>query len=387
MRRLSRLRISRFLVSCVLMLLGFLALSPAGPAQEETPEFDDAALEFFERQVRPLLARRCLECHGRGNEIQGGLRLDSRQSLIVGGDTGPAIMPGNPETSLLIDAVNYGELYEMPPKSKLPEADIAVLTRWVALGAPWPRENAAAATATSDFDLPKRRDSHWAWQPIAAPSVPAVHDGRWPRQELDNFILARLEQAGLKPAPRADRRTLIRRLFFDLIGLPPTPEEVDLFIGDTSDDAYGELVNRLLESPHFGERWARHWLDLVRYAETCGHEFDYPIRHAWKYRDYVIRALNDDVRYDQFVMEHIAGDLLSEPRQNAQAGFNESIIGTGFWFLHEATHAPVDVRGDEALRIDNQIDVMTKTFLGMTVACVAATITSLTRLAPATTTR
>ncbi len=335
----------------------------------DEPKFDDAAIEFFERQVRPLLVERCLECHGRGDVDQGGLRLDSRSALLKGGDTGAAIVPGEPKQSLLIDAINYGELYEMPPKSKLPQAEIAILTKWVSMGAPWPHDDGRnAAAAEEEFDLHKRRQEHWAWQPIADPAIPEIQRNEWPRQTLDAFVLARLEQQGLEPARQADRRTLIRRLYFDLIGLPPTPEEVATFLGDTSDDAYAELVDRLLDSPHFGERWARHWLDLVRYAETCGHEFDYPIRHAWRYRDYVIRAFNEDVPYDQFLMEHVAGDLLPEPRRNAQEHFNESIIGTGFWFLHEATHAPVDVRGDEALRIDNQIDVLTKTFLGMTVA-------------------
>ena len=173
----------------------------------------------------------------------------------------------------------------------------------------------------------------------------------------------------MKPSSEADRRTWIRRVYFDIIGLPPSIKEVDDFVADESPDAFEKVVDGLLASPHFGERWARHWMDLTRFAETHGHEFDYPIAHAFEYRDYLIRAFNQNVPYDQFIREHIAGDLLPQPRENPKSRFNESVIGTGFWFLGEATHGPVDSRGDEAGRIDNQIDVMSKTFLGLTVAC------------------
>ena len=186
---------------------------------------------------------------------------------------------------------------------------------------------------------------------------------------MDRFILAKLEAKSLSPAPPADKRTLLRRLSFDLIGLPPSPEEVEAFVKDESPDAYEKVVDRLLASPQFGERWARHWLDLVRYGESRGHEFDYTIPNAYQYRDYVIRALNADVPYNQFVTEHVAGDLLEKPRLNPTDGFNESIIGTGFWFLGEEVHSPVDVSQDQADRFDNRIDVFGKTFLGLTVAC------------------
>ena len=182
-------------------------------------------------------------------------------------------------------------------------------------------------------------------------------------------MLAKLETAGVQPSDTASKRTLIRRLYFDLIGLPPTPSQIQAFLNDQSDDAYSKVVDDLLASERFGERWARHWMDLTRYAETCGHEFDYPIPHAYQYRDYLIRAFNNDVPYDQFIREHIAGDLIENPRRHANGDYNESLIGTGFWFFHEGHHGPVDVKADEAKRIDNQIDVMTKTFLGLTVAC------------------
>ncbi len=209
----------------------------------------------------------------------------------------------------------------------------------------------------------------WAWQPVARPTLPQVRDQAWGNQPIDQLVLARLEVAGLRPGPSADRRALVRRAYFDLIGLPPPAEVVESFVKDTAADAYEKLMDGLLASPHFGERWARHWMDLVRYAEGFGHEFDFPIAHAYEYRDYLIRAFNADVPYNQFVTEHIAGDLLPNPRLNPQSQFNESIIGTGFWWFGEQIHAPVDVRQNQADRIDNQIDVMAKTFLGLTVAC------------------
>src|SRR5207237_991724 len=177
------------------------------------------------------------------------------------------------------------------------------------------------------------------------------------------------EAKGLSPAPPADKRTLLRRVTFDLIGLPPTPAEIDAYLRDDSPRAFERVVDRLLASPHYGERWGRHWLDLVRFAETHGHEFDFPIPEAYRYRDYVIRAFNADVPYDQFVREHVAGDLLPKPRRHPTDGFNESVIGSGFWFLGEEVHSPVDVRQAQADRFDNRIDVLTKTFVGLTVAC------------------
>ncbi|MGH7226656.1 MAG: DUF1549 domain-containing protein, partial [Gemmataceae bacterium] len=242
---------------------------------------------------------------------------------------------------------------------------------WVRMGAPWPKQPNAATTATSKsaFDLGQRKRAHWAWQPIRPYNPPSVRDRDWPRQPLDCFIRAKLQDKGLSPAKPADKRTLLRRLYFDIIGLPPTPEETTSFLGDDSADAVEKVVDRLLDSPHFGERWGRHWLDLVRYAETRGHEFDYPIPNAYQYRDYVIRALNADVPYDQFVLEHLAGDLLAKPRLHPREGFNESILGTGFWFLGEEVHSPVDIRQDQADRFDNKVDVLSKAFLGLTVAC------------------
>ena len=350
----------------VLVLLNCMAVLPAqADEQAATPE----QLEFFEKQVRPLLATHCYGCHSvNAKRVEAKLLLDSRAAQLRGGDSGAAIVPGDAEKSLLIEAVRYGS-YEMPPKGKLPARDIETLVRWVNMGAPWPAESAPVAEQREEFDLEQRKSDFWVWQPIAATEPPAVQDMTWPRNDADRFILAGLEKSGLKPADDADRSALLRRLYFDLIGLPPTAEEVAAFLADQDAGAVERVVDALLDSPHFGERWGRYWLDLVRYAESRGHEFDNDTPNASQYRDYVIRAFNADVPYDQFVREHIAGDLLPQPRMHPTKHFNESVLGTGFWFLGEWVHSPVDIRKDEADRFDNMLDVMSKTFLGVTVAC------------------
>ena len=346
--------------------------SNAKPASERnTPKFDAEAVEFFRKKVQPLLKARCFECHSKDSKrLEGGLRLDARPLVLKGGDTGTSAVPGKPTESLLIEAVNYESL-EMPPKGKLPAGEIAIFKKWIELGLPWSEDGLTIDVTEEEFPLNARRQSHWAWQPIKQVDAPKVSQADWPRSKADRFIMATLDQHGLKPTPDADRRTLIRRAYFDVIGLPPLPEEVQQFLDDkdATPAAFEKVVDRLLKSPHFGERWGRHWLDLVRYAETLGHEFDYKLKYAHHYRDYVIRALNDDVPYDQFVTEHVAGDLLPGPRRNATDHTNESILGTGFWWLGELKHSPVDVKGEEASIIDNQLDVFSKTFLGLTVAC------------------
>lgn len=359
------------LVILKLCLLG-VSLSFAPSLWASDPAADR---EYFETRVRPLLDQRCHECHSaKAKKLKGGLRLDSRSGLMAGGESGPVISPGDPSASTLIQAVGYHNVdLQMPPKAKLPDVEIAVLTEWVRRGAYWPLEttpgSAAADNGTPGFDLAARKSTHWMWQPIARPQMPKIIGSDWPRSDIDRFILASLKEAGLKPAADADRRALLRRLYFDLIGLPPEPERIEDFLADASPQAVEKVVDRLLASPQFGERWARHWMDLVRYAETFGHEFDIEFKNAWHYRDYLIRAFNDDLPYDRFVAEHIAGDLIASPRRNPVDHFNESIRATAFWFFHEQTHAPVDVRQHQADRIDNQIDVMSKTFLAATVAC------------------
>ncbi|MCA9062563.1 MAG: PSD1 domain-containing protein [Planctomycetaceae bacterium] len=358
----------RFLTALAGMVGVALASHCCAAVQAQIPTGQQ--LEHFEKHVRPLLAEHCYECHSiRAKKIEAELLLDSRQRILTGGESGPSIIPGNPDESLLIQAVRY-ESFEMPPSGRLKESEVKVLADWIAAGAPWPDEPEPTADVTRpQFDLRQRKAEHWAWQPMQSTTPPTVNDAAWAQSELDLYIQKDLEAAGLHPAAAADRGTVARRLYFDLIGLPPTPQQMDAFLSDSSPQAVAKLVDQLLASPHFGERWARHWLDLTRYAESRGHEFDDDAADAYQYRDYVIRALNADIPYDQFVREQIAGDLLPEPRLNPETGANESIVGTGFWFLGEWVHSPVDIRKDETDRFDNMIDVMSKTFLGTTVSC------------------
>jgi mono/diheme cytochrome c family protein len=335
---------------------------------------DPAAVEFFETRVRPVLVAHCHKCHSAAADpLKAGLRLDSRVALLRGGDSGPAVVPGDPAASRLIAAITYDDPdLQMPPKTRLSAQQIADLTTWIQQGAAWPDQGTAGAvelTSTATFDLWTRRDAHWAWRPVNAQPPPDVTDAAWPRTPVDRFILAALERHSLKPAAPADRHALLRRVYFTLTGLPPSPEELDAFLADPVDDALETVVDRLLASPRYGERWARHWLDVVRYSDTLGNETDLPIHNAWRYRDYVIRAFNADVPYDQFVLEHLAGDLLPEPRRHPTDGFNESLIGTGFFWLGEGRRSPVDLRITQADTFDNQIDVTCKTFMAMTVSC------------------
>lgn len=334
-----------------------MLLCTTAVAEEHKPAFTAEQLEFFENKIRPVLADNCYTCHSNeAKRNKGGLYLDSREGFLEGF----LAVPGKVEESLFIESVRYTDpSIAMPPKGKLPDEVIKDLEKWVEMGMPWPDEQGAG---TGDvFDLEARQKEHWAWH------KPKRAD-RDEDKTIDAYIEERLEAEGIEPAPAADRATLIRRLTLDLTGLPPTPEEVQAFVDDPAADAYERLVDRLLASPRYSEKWARHWLDLMRYAESYGHEFDYSIPHAWKYRDYVIRAIHDDVPYDRFVKEHIAGDLI-EPRVHEETKVNEAIKATGWWFMHEQTHSPTDVRLHEHDRMDNQIDVMTKSFLGMTVSC------------------
>jgi hypothetical protein len=325
---------------------------------------------FFEAKVRPLLVQHCQSCHGK-DKHKGELRLDTRAGFDTGGETGPTVVPGDPGKSLLVQAVRYEDDLKMPPKGKLPAADIAVLTEWVKGGAPWPADKAPAAGGPKDtFDIAARAKAHWSFQPVKRPVVPETRNPKSEiRNPIDAFLLAKLQEKGLTFAPPADKRTLVRRLTFDLTGLPPTPEEIEAFAADPDPQAYEKLVDRLLASPAYGERWGRHWLDLARYAETSGHEFDFEIPDAWRYRDYVVRAFNADLPYDQFLTEHLAGDLLPRPRRNPADKANESLTATGFWWLGEAKHSPVDSRAEYADRVDNQIDAFGKGVLGLTLAC------------------
>ena len=344
-----------------------LAIAILAATVARLPASDD---EFFEKRVRPVLVEHCYKCHSdNGKEPKGGLRVDGRAHLLAGGDGGPAIVPGKPDASKLIEAVRYGNPdMTMPPKGKLPAAAIADLEAWVKAGAPWPGDT-GTTTAKAGFDIAKRKAEHWSWTPVKPQTPPATRDSAWVRDPVDSFVLAKLEAKNLKPAPAAAKNVWLRRVTFALTGLPPTPKELDEFLTDDTPKAAEQAVDRLLASPAFGERWGRHWLDLVRYGETRGHEFDPDIPNAWQYRDYVIRAMNADVPYDRLVREHVAGDVLPDPRIDAKTGANESVLGSGFWHLGEEVHSPVDVRQDQADRFDNRIDVFSKTFLGLTVSC------------------
>jgi len=357
---------------CRLMLamltLAFCPVSVSAVNDDSSLTFAPEAIEFFEREVRPLLLEHCASCHSASVEnVKGGLSLDSRAELLQGGESGEAIVPGKPHESLLVEAIRR-ESFEMPPEKPLSDKARLTLERWVEMGAPWTPQSSEPSDVANWLE--QRAASHWAWQPIADPAVPALENDRWSQQPLDRFVLERLRTEGLEPAARADATTLLRRLSFDITGLPPTEEQIAVCSQLTeSPEAYVQLVDQLLASPQLGVRWGRHWLDLVRYAETLGHEFDYPIRHAWRYRDGVIDALNIDVPYRDFVKEHIAGDLLDKPRTHPLTGIDQSRVATGWWWLGESLHAPVDIKNDWALRLDNQIDVFSKAFMGMTVAC------------------
>jgi len=354
-----------------LQFAGLVVACFVAPAFAAGPPPDSA--EFFEAKVRPVLVEHCYKCHSAGaKKLKAGLRVDGRAHLLKGGDNGPSLLLGDPAKSRLIEAIRYGNSdYPMPPVGKLPAAAIADLEAWVKAGAPWPNDAKIEAPKADEFDLAGRKKAHWAWAAVKPQQPPTVQNTSWPRDPLDQFILAKLEAAKLQAAAPADPVVWLRRVSFALTGLPPTPSEIVTFQNSSfinHHSAMAAAVDRLLASPAFGERWGRHWLDLVRYAESRGHEFEPDIPNAYQYRDYIVRALNADVPYDRLMLEHLAGDVLPDPRIDAK-GTNESVPGTGFWHLGEEVHSPVDLKQDQADRLDNRIDVMTKTFLGMTVSC------------------
>lgn len=358
----------------VVAILVFGAIARIGLVCDAAEKAKPEDLQFFREKIHPLLETRCFKCHSHlAEKLKAGLFLDSRSGILQGGDSGAAIQPGAPEKSLLIHAVHYEDVdLQMPPKTKLPDGEITLLEDWIKRGAPWPDDVGVPkglANSIKVFNLEARRESHWAWQPVKKVEPPRVELSSWPEQPVDNFVLAKLEEQKLRPAPEADRRTLIRRLSFVLNGLPPTPAEVRAFEQDSSPDACDKLVQRLLDSPRFGERWARHWLDVVRYSETLGHEFDYAMPNAWRYRDYVIRAINEDIPYNQFVREHIAGDLMEHPRRDPATGQNESLTATGFFWFGQQAHSPVDIKASQLDLMDNQIDTLMRGFQGLTVSC------------------
>lgn len=360
------------LSSCVLMVAfaGMACGTESEPtstkkAEKKTPpeKLTAKGVELFESKIRPVLTQRCYSCHSaQAKEVKGGLLVDSRDALRKGGESGAAVVPGEIEESLLIQAIKH-ETYEMPPGDKLPDNVIADFEEWVRLGAPDPRVGGAAAG--KKVPLAESRN-FWAFRKPVAVAPPAVKDTAWPRSDFDRFLLAKLEAKQLHPVRDADRETLIRRVCFDLVGLPPTPEQIDAFLKDTASDAYSRLIDRLLQSPQFGERWGRHWLDVARFGESTGKERNVPFPYAWRYRDYVIDSLNKDKSYDRFLREQVAGDLLQASSASER---NENVVATGF--LAMGTKSLNERNREQYLmdQADEQIDVVTRAVLGMTVSC------------------
>ncbi len=333
------------------------------PTADSAAEFSADAIEFFEKQVRPLLVAKCYECHS-GEEDKGGLRLDSRKALLTGGDSGPAVAPTLPDQSRLIEAIRYKNLnLQMPPDGKLPDDSIAILTKWVEMGVPAPSSDVSAPSKPLTGMSIEDGKRFWSFLPITAPAIPANQDSHWPSNPIDAFLLAELETKGLRPSPAADKRTLIRRVTLDLTGLPPTREAISAFLADDSPNAYAKLVDRLLHSPQYGVRWGRHWLDVARYADSNGLDENLAFGNAWRYRDYVVDSFNANKPYNQFVMEQLAGDLL--PASN-----RETMTATGFLVLGAKVLAEPDREKVYMDTIDEQIDTLGKAFLGMTLGCV-----------------
>jgi hypothetical protein len=362
-------------------VLGLLKWGPepvlGADPQKPPASISSAESTFFESKIRPVFADNCFKCHGETKQ-KGSLRLDSLAGMLAGGDQGPVLVPGKPEQSLFIKAIGYAEELKMPPTKKLPPQQIADLTHWVKMGAPWPGANPATPSTTrrSGFQVTEKDRSHWSFQPIKRPTVPVVKNQAWLTNPIDAFILAQLEAGGLQPNPPALKTDLLRRVYYDLTGLPPTPQEVDEFLTDPSPTAYEVLIDRLLASPRYGEKWGRHWLDLVRFAETNSYERDNPKPNAWRFRDYVIRSFNQDKPYDQFIREQLAGDewypLGSDAPVspgNAPSSPVDAITATGYYRLGIWDDEPSD--RDQA-RYDGLDDIVATTgqvFLGLTLDC------------------
>src|SRR5665213_1844860 len=323
---------------------------------------------FFEKKVRPILVENCYSCHStEAKKLKGGLYLDSRQGVRNGGKDGPILVPGDPEHSRLIEAIRWTNAdLKMPPKRRLSSEQVADLTAWVKQGAPDPRVDAVKPVGGVDLSEARKQ---WAYHPPIAPAIPPVADQAWCRSPIDRFILAKLEEKGLKPAPSADKRMLIRRAYFDLIGLPPTPEQVDAFVGDASPGAFAKVVDELLANPHYGERWGRHWLDVVRYTDSydsrgVGNPGD--CANAFRYRDWVVKSFNDDLPYDRFIKQQVAGDLLP----GDGGAFNaDGLVATEMYVIGNWPGGEADRKKMLTDIVDDQIDVTGRAFLGLTLAC------------------
>lgn len=348
---------ARAVVTLCLLCLPFASKSIAADG-------DRAKIEFFEKEIRPLLVAKCYECHSE-KESNGGLRLDSRDFVIKGGDTGPAISPGEPDKSLLIEAIRYKNAdLQMPPKNPLTAAEIALFEKWVAIGAPDPRDQVPSVVVAgpSGMSIEEGRQ-FWSFRPIERAAIPHVNEMAWIQTPVDAFVLEKLESIPIRPAARADKRTLVRRVTFDLVGLPPTPDEIETFLIDESPDALERLVDRLLADPSYGVRWGRHWLDVARYADSNGLDENLAFGNAWRYRDYVVDSFNSDKSFNRFVVEQIAGDQVEGANQDSRTG-------TGFLVLGAKVLAEPDREKLMMDTVDEQLDATGKAFLGMTLGCV-----------------
>ncbi len=353
----------RFFVGyCLLIVCLSAPLQAEEPKNAPSPQ----AAEFFESKVRPVLADHCFKCHGDIKKPKAGLRLDSLGAMLTGGDQGSVLVPGQPEKSLLIKAITYDDKeLKMPPAQKLSREQIAQLTQWVKMGAPWPgqaMDTAVSPIRKADTQITDKDRAHWSFQPIRHPALPSVKNIKWPANPIDTFILAGLEAKGLSPNPPATKLELVRRVYYDLTGLPPSLAEVESFLADTSPQAYEKLVDKLLASPHYGEKWARQWLDLVRFAETTSYERDNVKPNAWRFRDYVIRAFNQDKPYDRFVREQLAGDELAP-------GDPDALIATGYYRLGIWDDEPSDRLQARYDGLDDLVATTGQVFLGLTLDC------------------
>jgi hypothetical protein len=329
-----------------------LILFALGAPQAALPDGAD----FFEKRIRPLLADHCLRCHG-AEKTKGGLRLDTPAGVRRGGQSGAAVVPGDPDRSLLVQAVRRTTPdLQMPPDRALSPRQVEDLVDWVRMGAPAPRDSAELAVT--------RPALPWSFRPVRTPALPPVRATAWPANEVDRFILSRLEEKRLVPSGPADKRTLIRRATFDLLGLPPTPEEIESFLADSSPQAFDRVIERLLASPHYGERWGRHWLDAARYADSAGNATDFPVPQAWRYRNYVISAFNRDKPYDQFLREQIAGDLLPSSGEQDKV---EKIVATGFIAL--SRRPGLYPEREPHLTIEDTLETLGRSVLGLSVGC------------------
>lgn len=318
---------------------------------------DAEKVEFFNSQVKPILQQNCFQCHGDADAAEGGLELTSREKILEGGNYGPVVSLENPADSFLLEMVGYGqETAQMPPDGRLDDADLEILAKWINLGLPYPIQD------TDLQPIPKTTSDYWAYRPLKRPQVPSVNASDWVNNPIDAFILAKLQAHGLTPAAPANKLTLIRRIYYDLTGLPPSPEAVEAFLNNTAPDAYEKRIDKLLKSPRYGEKWGRHWLDLVRYAETNGYENDSDKPYVWRYRDYVINAFNKDKPYNQFIKEQLAGDELD-------AVTTETVIATGYHKLGVWDTGPADRKLARYDYLDDIVSTTGQVMLGMTIGC------------------